>query len=92
MSDTEQILLIILSAALAFFLIIGIVVLLKLIEIFNQLKIILQKAETVADRVDHIGTFFEKTTATLAIGRLLANISEAVKGRPNKRRRKHSDE
>lgn len=79
MNTTEQILLLILSGALAVFLILGIVAIIKTIQILNVVKQITVKAEMIADRAESVSEMFEKTAGPIAIARLFANISEAVK-------------
>lgn len=78
-----EILVIILSATLALFLILGIVLIIKLIQIASGLKRITVKAEEVVDKAEAVTELFEKTAAPIAIGRLLSNITDMI-GRKNK--------
>jgi predicted PurR-regulated permease PerM len=71
-------LVIILSAFLALFLIIGIVLAVKIVQIVKQVKRIVDQAEQVADRAEHISAFFEKTATPVAILKLVSNISETL--------------
>jgi predicted PurR-regulated permease PerM len=80
--DTDStwfaVLVIILSVFLALFLALGIAVLVKVIQITNKIKRILQQAEQVADRAENISAFFERTATPVAILKLIANISETL--------------
>lgn len=78
MSDATTILVIILSGFLALFLLLGIVALVKFIQILNHLERISEKAEKIADSAEHIGEFFRHTAGPAAIAKLLANVGEAV--------------
>lgn len=80
-TTTEQMLLIILSATLAMFLIISIIIGIKTIQILNHVKSIITKAEQIADKAESVTEFFQKTAAPVAIGRLLSNIFNATKDR-----------
>ncbi len=87
MEDTQTILVIILASALAVFLILGIVVTIKLIQILQQLKLIMDKAEKLADRAEHVTEFFKYTAGPVALGKLITNISETVFKHHKKSRR-----
>ena len=78
-STTEQMLLIILSAALAIFLILSIIAMVKAVQILNIVKRITEKAEQIADKAELATEFFSNTSATVAIGKLLSNIFNASK-------------
>ncbi len=77
--DAETILVIILSVTLAVFLVLGIVALIKLIDILNSLKRITAKAEKFAEGAENLGEFFKDATGKLAIGKLVHNIAHFVK-------------
>lgn len=78
LTTTEQALLIILSAALAVFLILGIILLVYLIRAAKKVNIIVDKAQVLTEKAEHVSEFFEKTAPAMAITRLLGNIAEAV--------------
>ncbi len=78
MGNSEQILVIILSATLAIFLILGIVALVKLIQILNHLKVISEKAEKLINTAENVGEFFRYTAGPAAIVKLFSNISDVV--------------
>lgn len=87
--DTETsltILVTILSITLALFLVLGIVATVKIIQILNQLKKIVDKAERLADRAEAVGDFFRRTAGATAFGKLVANITEAVRNRKRGRK------
>lgn len=78
MENAEQILVVMLSTALALFLVLGIVAVIKLIQILNHLKHISEKAEKLASTAETVGEFFKYTAGPAAVGKLITNISEAV--------------
>ncbi|MEK7602877.1 MAG: hypothetical protein AAB459_01355 [Patescibacteria group bacterium] len=90
MNSTEQILVIILASALAAFLIIGIVALIKFIQILNHINKITEKAEHLAEQAEAVGSFFQKTAGPIAIGKLLGNIAEHIFGGRESKRSKRS--
>ena len=69
---------IILSVFLAIFLILAIIVLVKVIQIVKKVKHIMEQAEKVADKAEHIGAFFERTATPVAFLKLFSNISDAI--------------
>lgn len=78
--DTDStwfaVLVIILSVFLALFLILSVIAMVKIIQITNKIKHIVQQAEQVADRAENISAFFEKTATPVAILKLIANIGD----------------
>ena len=78
MDNAEQILVIMLSTALAIFLILAIVATIKIIQILNHLKTISEKAEKIANTAETVGEFFKYTAGPVAIGKLFSNVSDAV--------------
>jgi predicted PurR-regulated permease PerM len=80
--DTDStwfaVLVIILAVFLALFLALSIVLVVKVIQITNKIKYIVQQAEQVADRAESISAFFEKTATPVAILKLIANIGETI--------------
>lgn len=84
MNTTEQILLIILSSALAIFLILAIVVTAEVIKLVKQLQRITQKAEVVADKAEMVSNFVGKTAGPIAIGKLIISIVESAKSHAEK--------
>lgn len=76
--DAFEILVIILSAALAVCLVLGIVLLVAVIKLVNKLKQISQKAEEVMDDVEAVSGFFRKSAGPVAITSLLSNIVSKV--------------
>lgn len=76
LNTTEQVLLIILSSFLAIFLILSVVVLVKLLQIFNHIKKIIEKAEKIADKAEVVSSFFERTASPIAVTKLISNIAD----------------
>ncbi len=91
MEGTERTLVIILSGALAVFLVLGIVALVKVIQILDALKRITAKAEHIADKAESISEVLRKSAGPLAIGRLMAHLSEVVFNRHAKKKRRNED-
>ncbi len=81
MNTSEQILVIILSTTLAIFLIISIVAAVKVVQILNDIKRIVQKAESIADKAEAVGEFFQVSAGPAAIGKLIANIFHSHKSK-----------
>ncbi|MDQ5886210.1 MAG: hypothetical protein QG628_607 [Patescibacteria group bacterium] len=78
-NTTEQMLLIILSATLAIFLILSIIAMVKIVQVLNVVKRITEKAEQIADKAELATEFFSNTSATVAVGKLISNIFNASK-------------
>lgn len=81
-----KILVIILSATLAIFLVLAIVLVVKLIQVANAIKHITTKAEEIVDKAEEVTEMFQKTAAPIAVGRFLSNISDLLsrKGKGDK--------
>lgn len=79
MNNAEQFLVIVLSAALAIFLVLGIMVLIKVNQILKHLRYITEKAEHIADKAEAVTEFFQKTAGTTAITNLISNIVSSFK-------------
>ena len=81
MSTDERILVLILAAALAIFLVLSIVALIKVIQILNRVKSITEKAEDFAEKAEAVGDFFQKTAGPAALLKALSNIASSIKKR-----------
>jgi hypothetical protein len=84
MESTERVLVIILAAALAVFLVLGIIALVKIIQILKDIKRISEKAVSLADKAETIGEFLRQSATPLSIMKLMANF---FKNRNKTRRR-----
>lgn len=91
MEMSEKILVIFLSGALLIFLVLGIVVLTKIIQIANHVKQIIEKAERIADKAESFSDFLERASTPLAIGRMLANFSDVIFKRSKRKARRRND-
>lgn len=80
-----EILVIILAVAFGVFLLLGIIILTKVLEILRIVKRITEHAEQMADRAEHVTAFFEKTATPVALIKLVSNISDTIlkKGKDN---------
>ena len=85
MENAETILVIILSVALAVFLILGIVLLSICIKIAKHVQSISAKAEEITDKAENIADFFSKAATPTFIGRMLSQVSELVFNRKVKK-------
>ncbi len=78
MDNAEQLLVIILASVLTVFLLLAIVALIKVIQVLSHLKRITEKAERLTDTAEAVGEFFSKTAGPVALGKLIANITDTV--------------
>ena len=81
MDSSERILVNILAAALAVFLLLSIIAAIKLIEVLNILKRISEQAEKIADKAEAVTSFFEHTAAPAAFFKFLSNITSFMHAR-----------
>ncbi len=79
------VLVIILSSFLAIALLLTIVLIVKVIQITKSVKHIIEQAEAVADRAEHISEFFEKTATPVALVKLFSNISDTIQKKAKKK-------
>lgn len=86
MENAETILVVILASFLALFLLLGIIATVKIIQVLNHLKHISEKAEVIADKAEAVGDFISHAAAPVAIGNLIANISDIVFKKSKKKR------
>lgn len=87
-----EILVVILSITLAVFLLLGIYLIIKVIQVANHIKKITEHAEQVADRADHISDFFAKTATPVAIAKLIANLSDIIQKKRSSKKKKDKEE
>lgn len=81
MNTAEQILVVTLSSVLAILLVVCIVAAIKVVQILNEVKRIVKKAESIADKAEAVGEFFQATAGPAAISKLIANIFHAHKAK-----------
>jgi hypothetical protein len=84
LSTTQQILLVILSSALAIFLILSIVVVVMVIRILKKVRIIVDKAEKIIESAEAVGEVFKKTATPVGILHLVQNIVGMVSNKRKK--------
>lgn len=77
--DYNEILVITLGVFLALFLLLGIILVVMIINIAGRIKKIVEKAEAMADKVEHAGDLFHKTAGPLALARIVTNIADSFK-------------
>lgn len=83
-----EILVIFLSAALAIFLTLGIILLVICIKIANRIKRISEKAETISGKAENIAEFLSRSAVPLAAGKIIAVMTELFNVRGSKRKRR----
>ncbi len=86
----EQILVIFLSAALAIFLTLGILLLVLCIQIAKHVRRITEKAEAITDKAESVAEFVEWATTPMALGRVVSIVTDALFHR--KKAAKHKQE
>lgn len=78
LTTVQQILLIILAAALAIFLIVGIAISIMIFRLLKTLDQIAEKAEKVVESAEAVGDVFRRAAGPLGFLRFLQSILEAV--------------
>ncbi len=79
MDTAAEVLLIIVSATLAIFLVVSIVAIVKIIQILHDIRRIAEKAEQIADKAEAVSEFFQKTAGPAAIVKLISNLVHSFK-------------
>lgn len=86
MDMSTHILVIILSAMLALFLLLAIIIAVQVVRLLRAINRFVQKAELLVENVEHVGRIFQNVSGgPLAVMRLLQNIVESVAHHNNKR-------
>lgn len=83
-NNAYEVLVLILATTLAVFLILAIIAAVKINQILSQVQRITEKAERFADKAESVGEFFSAATGPAAIGKLIANMTDAMKNRKGK--------
>jgi hypothetical protein len=76
--DSFDVLVIILSATLAVFLLVAIILTISLIKLVKQLRVISDKAEEIVNDVEAVSGFFRKSAGPVALTGLVSNIVSKV--------------
>lgn len=79
---------VVLATFLAISLVCTVVLLVKCIQIVNQIKRITDKAESFVDKAESVGDFFQQASGKFAVGKLITNLANTVFDRENKHNRK----
>jgi hypothetical protein len=85
LGTTEQVLVVILAITLAVLLILSVVVAVLFIRVMRQIKRIITKAESIADKADSVTTFFQQTAGPAALAKLVSNIVHSVREKKGKK-------
>lgn len=88
MNDTAVITLIVVSAALTIFLVLGCLVLYNIVCLLKQVRRVVQKAESVAESVESAANVLDRTASPLAALKIVGSIVENVARLKNKREKK----
>lgn len=78
MNTTEQVLLIILAATLALFLILAIIVVVQIMRLLKAVNKITAKAEHVIETAENVGEVFKNAAGPLALLRVVSNVVETI--------------
>lgn len=79
---------VVLATFLAISLLCTVILLVKSIQIVNQIKRIIDKAEDFVDKAESIGEFFQQASGKFAVGKLITNLANTVFDREKKNKRK----
>lgn len=90
MDTTEEVLVVILSSALAIFLVLAIVGAYKIIKLVNTLQNLADKAEHIAEAAETMAESARKAFDVLSVGRVFTNITKSFvnRSKESKSRRK----
>lgn len=83
--DSYDILVIVLSIALAILLVVSIVCVVALTKLIKQLQVISNKAEEIVDDVEAVSGFFRKSAGPVAVTSMISNIVSKVADFNNKK-------
>lgn len=78
MNLTEKIILVILAAALALFLILSIIAIIVVLRVLKSIHRITDKAERLLDSAEAVGETFRRTASQLTFFRLIRNVADMV--------------
>ncbi len=76
MEEALIFLVIVLSTFLAIFLVLGIILLAKAIQVANRIKEISERAEHIAGKLEGAVEFLQKASGSLAIGKLVTKLAD----------------
>jgi len=92
MNTAANILLIIVSATLAVFLIAAIIALVRINQILSDVRRIASKAEKIADKAEAVGEFFQRTAGPAAVAKLVSNVVESFNNSRHAKNKDHKEE
>jgi len=78
MNTTEKVIMVILAAALALFLILSIVSIVLVIRVLKSVNRVTAKAEKFIDSAENVGQVFKQTAEQMTFVRLIRNVAELV--------------
>ena len=85
MNTDERFLVVLLSTALATFLMLSIIAVIKCIQILNNIKNITEKAEDFAEKAEAVGEFFQKTAGPATLIKTLSKMARKYSANSNKK-------
>lgn len=88
MENAQEILVVFLSTALAIVLLLSIILLTICIKIANHVKRISEKAELITGKAEDIAEFVSKAATPLALGKIIASVTEVFRGHSGKKKQR----
>lgn len=85
METSQQVLVVILSTALAVLLVISIVIAVLVVKLLKAVGRITDKAEHIVENAEHVSMAFSNATGSMAIFKVVRNIVSLVQKQSNKR-------
>lgn len=85
MENAQEILVVILSTALAIFLALGIALLIICIKIAQRVKRITENAEAISDKAENLAEFLQSAASPMVIGRIISSVSDIFFKRDKRR-------
>lgn len=80
MNTSEHILVIVLAAALALFLLLAIIISVQIVRLLRMVQHIAQKAEAVIESAESVGTVFKNAAGPMALVRVIRNMVHMAQG------------
>jgi hypothetical protein len=74
MNTSEHILVIVLAAMLALFLLLSVVIAIQIVRLLHKIQLIAQKAESVIESAESVGTVFKNAAGPMALVRVIRNM------------------
>jgi membrane protein implicated in regulation of membrane protease activity len=86
MNEAEQILVVFLSTALAVFLTLSIILTVQGIRVMRTVQRIAEKAETIVETAEHVGTVLKNVSGPLGVLQIVRNIVDVTNNKQKRGR------